>query len=259
MFLRLLNGINLAAIYIFQNCVDRGPAGGKCLLNQKESIITLTASNKSLIRWGDGESTILLGGDVFFQNNSLTLFRKFIKLVRGYNNNSPYLMAMPNNYLNSSKSELYSINKYRTWVKTRYVFQLLFPKSEIYLDSFIFREDSELSNEEIKALWRNEGTIIFVHSNYKYYYDFSAINPDKEVHYVPVYSANADILCDQVIREVIKLSGSASSNGKKVCALISAGPAGKIMVVRLAEAGVRALDMGHYFDYKFYGLKRGKK
>jgi hypothetical protein len=133
------------------------------------------------------------------------------------------------------------------------------PRPWLYLDSFIFREDSELTNDEIKTLWKDESVIIFVHSNYKYYVDFAAGYPDKKIHFISVYSANAASSFGRVINEAIKYSDIASANGQKACALISAGPAGKAMVVRMAEAGLRALDMGHYFDYKFYELRRERK
>lgn len=259
MFLKVLHGLNLAAMYLFSIASDRRASEYRNLLNQKESLRLLMSSKKSLIRWGDGESTILTGGNIHFQHNSPSLLIRLLKVVRDYKGDSPYLIAMPNKFISCSKSELVNINKYRMWAKTRYVFRFLFPENEIYLDAFVFREDSELSNDQIKLLWNEEDVIIFIHSNYKYYLDFAASVPDKQTHFIPVFSAGSASCCDRVIDEAKKISDKFAKTSMNVCALVSAGPAGKIMVAKMAMMGIRSLDMGHYFDYKFYDLKREKK
>ena len=259
MFLKVLQVFNLAAMYLFKIGHDRGPSECCSLLNQQESLLALTSSKKSLIRWGDGESTILTGGSVYFQNNSSRLLVRILKIVVSYGSDSPYLIAMPNEYLKCTKGELLERRKYRMWMKTRYVFRTLFPKNQTYLDAFLFREDSELSNEQIGLLWKDEDVVLFVHSNYKYYRDFAASVPDKETSYIPVFSADSDSCHSRVLEDVEKIASEARGRSKTVCALVSAGPAGKVMVARMAEMGVRSLDMGHYFDYKFYNLRRDKK
>jgi len=259
MLLKVLHGLNLAAMYIFTMGPDRKLSERRGLLNQQESLLTLISSKKSLIRWGDGESTILTGGNIHFQQNSPSLLVRILKIVLGYKSDCPYLIAMPNKYLKYDKNELIGIKKYRMWAKTRYVFRLFFPKNETYLDAFLFREDSELSNDQIKLLWRDEDAVIFIHSNYKYYRDFADSIPDKETHFIPVFSAGSASCHRRVLEEAKKISEKVMKDSRSVCALVSAGPAGKVMVAEMAKLGIRSLDMGHYFDYKFYDLRRENK
>ncbi len=226
-------------------------------LTQKESIQELISSNKSLIRWGDGESSILMGGDLYFQKNSHTL-RKYLNCaVKEYTENSDYLIAVPAQFLTCTNYDLKISGKYRLWMKTRYVFKFFFRKSDNkFLDAFIFREDSSLDNKLIERLWSSEKVIFFVHNNYKYYVDFKKNNPDKKVYFIGINSANSFAQMNKSIRKIISINKKHNFKKESFCCLISAGPAAKAYVIELSRIGFKSLDMGHYFDYKFYNIRR---
>ena len=174
-------------------------------LEQQDSILKILKSDKSLIRWGDGESSILTGGNLYFQKNSLNLLFDFWMIIKKYDKNSKYLIATPNYFIQTTKQELKKEKKYKMWNYTRFVFALYFKKKEIqYLDSFIFREDTFISNTEIEKIWENYFNIFFIHSNFKYFKDFEDKNPNKNIIFIKINGANAYPMKREVIDKVEK-------------------------------------------------------
>lgn len=235
---------------------DNNIPNKKIFLSQEESLNYLINSNKSLIRWGDGESAIFTGGNLYFQNNSLKLLIDFFKIVRNYKNNSQYLIALPNEFLINTKENLIETNKYKIWKFTRYIFNFFFKKDVIYLDSFMFREGTSLANQEIERLWLKERKIIFIHSNYKYYLDFKTKYKEKDIYFISVTSANSYSQKSKILKKVEEIFVSSDSQKNDFCIMVSSGPAGKTYVYELSKIGFKALDLGHYFDYKFYDIER---
>ena len=168
---------------------------------------------------------------------------------------------MPNEFLLQTKNQLKKRNKYNTWKYTRYVFDLYFKKQHIqYLDSFIFRENTTLDNDLIEKLWENEKVIFFIHNNYKYFIDFKKkYSGEKKIIFFQVTSANSFNQMNTIIHKINQKQQDLHVKKEDICILISAGPAGKAYVFELSENNYRILDMGHYFDYKFYGIRRHDK
>jgi len=218
-------------------------------LDQRQSLEILINSGKSLIRFGDGEATLLEGGDVYFQRNSQSLRRELASILKTYSEQSPYLVAIPHQQISGHKVQ-------PIWRKSQYIFHTHIGRDSrpIVLDAMMFREDTELNNHEIDRLWRSSSRIVFVHSNFKYFRDFASQYGIGRVEYVQVPSASSYAVVDQVIASVRNV---ASRDPLASVVLISAGPAGKIIAERCSRDGIRALDMGHYFDFKYYNLARG--
>ena len=257
--LSLMHLMNRVFALLHSAALDDGPKHGQ-FLSGEDSLEILLSSKKSLIRWGDGESTVLGGGSLYFQQNTWGLFSELKKISRAYDSKSPYLIAMPNDFLSQSRDELKKENKYRLWRFTRYIYDIYFGgKDCTYLDSFIFRENSKISNDRIKKLWENESNIVFVHNNYKYFTDFRQSNGDKKVSFVQISASNTYRQRQQVVSEVVSYITDSNTNKSDTCVLVSAGPAGKVFTHDLCLMGYRVLDMGHYFDYKFYDLARDGK
>jgi hypothetical protein len=257
--LKLFFILNKLFSFLYSLISDKKKKKG-IFLNQKETLNELLKTNKSFIRWGDGESKILIGGDLYFQSNSLSLFFEFIKIIKTYSSNSKFLIAMPNIFLNSTKYELLNKQKYKTWKLTRYIYEWYFINKESkILSAFIFRENSELTNQDIFKLWEKEEYIFFIHNNYKYYIDFCKKFSDKTVFFIEVTSANSFNKSNEILVSIINKIKDFSIENDNVCVLISSGPAAKPIVCRLTNMNIRALDTGHYFDYKFYDIKRANK
>jgi hypothetical protein len=220
-------------------------------LNQQQTLDYLSSSRKSLIRLGDGESTILTGGDLDFQKNCVDLWRRLRRIVSSYNDDSPYVIALPNKFLVESKASLKGMHKYRIWGKTRYVYDcLLSREGATYLDALSFRNESELTSGQIESLWIDEKRIFFIHNDYNHYANFRAAHSGAEVVFIEIKSANSYEDIESILELVSEQLQTRSWSSPECCALVSAGPTGKVLVFELSRLGCRALDMGHHFDHK---------
>lgn len=244
--------------FLYRSFFDKTEKRGT-FLSQKESLQVLIDSDKSLIRWGDGESIILTGGNLYFQENSFKLIKFFFEIVRGYNENSRYLIALPNEYLKNNKQYIEGVDGYRTWKYTRFVYSFFFKKEYTYLDAFMFRENTILENSEIEKLWLSKSNIFYIHNNFKYYHDFKNRYADKNIYFFQINNANAFAQSSKVLTAIQDILKANEIDKSDSVALISAGPASKVFVYSLSNIRIKSLDMGHYFDYKFYGIKRDNK
>lgn len=219
--------------------------------NEQNTINYLVKYRKSLIRWGDGETTIAMGGDIYFQRNNFKLFYEIRKILRNHDKKKSYVLAIPNRINKKSKK----------WDKTKILLSTLtcLHKNKYNHSSGIFREKTKLKNSEIELLWREEKSIIFVHSNYKYYYDFKLKYDNIKSYFVQVYSSNSFKIKNKIINEIYKIIKENSLDLDYLTIIICSGPLSKVLCYELSLNGLRCLDMGHYFDYKFYNLKRENK
>lgn len=229
------------------------------ILDQEASLAELFRTGKSLIRFGDGEATIMEGGHLYFQRNTPELMCRMRAIMKDYSRNSPYLIAVPPQVMLSFSESECAGKENKIWRKARYIFSSLLPESESppLLDAMMFREDSLLKNSDISKLWVAAETVYFVNSNYKYYTDFCTNSKRQNVRFVSIFGANAYANISKVISEITRHADSVAGGAATTIALISAGPAAKVIVAELAARGIRALDCGHYFDYKFYDIRRG--
>ncbi len=227
----------------------------ECIIGEEETIEHLLSTGKSLIRWGDGETSILLGRSLAFQSNSLSLMQYYRMIVKSYGVDSRYMLALPTKYLRMTGHKLQETGKRHQWHPTRYACNLFFPKGKVkYADAFIFREETSLANSEIEKLWVNSKHVILMHNNYKYFIDFAAKYPGIDCHFIPVLPCGAYGRAGEYMQNAFKSAKAFGLAETRV--LVSAGPAGKPIVFWLSQRGLISYDMGHYFDYKFYGLVR---
>lgn len=224
------------------------------ILSQKEGIEYLIKERKALIRWGDGETTIFAGGSINFQKNYYSLMFSFWDIVKNYSHNSLYILAIPKNIIESDNKE---IEKKDLWLLTKLIINSFFNANGLYLDSMMFREDSSLENKDIEKLWIDYKNIIFLHNNYKYYNDFKNKYHDKKIDFISVPSANSFEQNKKIINSINYI---VHENNGTTCILLSSGPSSKYIIKRIMNnSSIFCLDMGHYFDYKFYNIKRSKK
>ena len=238
--------------------IGQAPSLKGFVLSQEDSLKELLRSQKSLIRFGDGEATIMEGGHIYFQRNTPELARRVRDIMREYGPESPYLIAVPPETTMARKRREGDQDLSLLWRKARFVFSDLLPDPlpTPLLDAMIFREDSRLPNSEIAYLWAESETIYFVHSNYKYFSDFNATLTDRDVRFVNLYGANAYRNIERVLSDITQHAETLEDATTSAVALVSGGPAGKVIVAELAARGLRAIDCGHYFDYKYYDLRR---
>lgn len=219
----------------------------------------LLSSGKSLIRFGDGEVFHYYQYEVAaflknqtYQGYNSKLTEELRKIVNEINNDSSYalaihLTAISMNNLDNLKSGLYSLHYLQ-----RYFFKKeLLPKFGMtYLDVLAFRPESKLSNDYISKLWNNRDVVI-VNSDEIIYSKFRTNHNSGKTFWVKIPSTNAYSRIDSIITETVK----SLSKDKTRVILVAAGAAGKAIVYRLSKLDYISYDLGHYFDWKFQGLK----
>lgn len=213
--------------------------------------VDLILQSKSLIRFGDGEFGIYRQKDIHYQKWSEELQHDFESIKKTFEENGnrcPYLLAVPKKYMQCSSGELCQKRVLASsWAESRLFFKRNFNLTVTYGDSFLF----EKANVSIYSrLWENsldKRTIIFVHNNPLYAEQF-AKRYHREVKFVQCPSKDAYSVVDNMLNQILEIISSNSLSTSSVQLVISAGPAGKVLVYKLAYMGYSCIDAGHCWD-----------
>lgn len=223
-------------------------------LNHADSVQQLQAEIKSVIRWGDGESLVLQGGDIYFQPFSLELRARLLEIIKNYNENCGYYLAVPTQYLTSSSKRLRATrrgksNDFAIWRVSRYVHWRCFPKNIRYLDAFLFKGATEEQLKEVTKILSAFSTFVVVSSevdnvetfftkNLKYTSCTKITIPAKDA-----FESYGEIL--NAVQK--KLDGFSGVNQEEILILLSAGPCAKVLAYDLTSRGYTAFDVGKLF------------
>lgn len=217
-------------------------------LDPGKTVDIILQQHKSVIRFGDGEFNILDKKNVSYQIYSKSLRIELQKCIDFYIDNEmnvSYILCMPREFLNCSGMKiLHSVQYFKSWSFSRYYFNKKYDKAITYGDAFLF------SNENINyydKIWKNgEVTeIVFIHNDKKYADRFSD-KYKKKVYFISIPDQNSFEIIDDIILKVKNVINK--HNKLHMMVLISAGPCGKIIVRRLSEYGIWAIDTGHCWD-----------
>lgn len=218
------------------------------ILSSEETVKCVLNQNKSIIRLGDGEFNILKGKDISYQKYSISLEKDIKKILKEYFKNSKeckYLLCVPKFFMNSNGIKLIKKRVYvSSWSYSRKIFQKEFPQDIVYGDAFLFAKQNKKNYEEI---WKmaNKSKCIFIHNNEKYAKDFEK-RYKIPTSFIKIEAKNAYEEIEKIRKEIIqKIEGI---NKDDIMVIISAGPAGKVLVYDLANEGILAIDAGHCWD-----------
>ena len=206
---------------------------------------------KSLIRFGDGEFGIYAERDIHYQPFSSKLKGEFEQIKHTYEhegNDCRFILAVPKKFMQCSGVELGKKRVFvSSWSDSRLFFKKHFNRTLVYGDAFLF----EKRNKEIYSrIWSQPGdnrTILFVHNNEKYAEYFEQTY-NREVIFLqcPPYDAFSSV--DKILADVILKINEEGLHPSDVQIVISAGPAGKVLVYNLSKAGFQCIDAGHCWD-----------
>ncbi|MGQ4497576.1 GT-D fold domain-containing glycosyltransferase [Vibrio parahaemolyticus] len=205
-------------------------------------LVSIAIKNrKSIIRYGDGEFSILNGKDIYYQDYSEQLKAELNEISCSYLNDSKccnYILCMPKQFLVCSGLDLLKNKEYiGSWSLTRKIFKKQYDKSITYGDSFLFMaENIDCYNE----LWKDAKTIIFVHNNDKYMKNFH----NRHVEYIKVPPNNAYSCKDSILSDIKDII----TDKDNTVILISAEPTAKCIAYDLSSNGYWVIDTGHCWD-----------
>jgi hypothetical protein len=223
------------------------------ILSKKDTVAF--ANNKSLIRFGDGETIIISGGGIHYQSANKRLADELAQTVQEYIGQAAPrggvkygytgIVCMPKEFLELSPLGMISnlsSNKY--WVGFRRFFKDNWDKKVVYGNSFVFAKNNE---PYYRLLWAEKKYIVFVHND-KVYADNFADRYEIHTDFVYVPPENAYESIDRTFLEVTEFVENSEYDIHDIAVLISAGPAGKALAVRLSKRGIQAIDAGHCWD-----------
>lgn len=221
------------------------------------SIDFLISSNKSLIRFGDGEVFHYLDSDIKAfrkgqaqQKKHTNLTNELKEIILDYSPSSGYALAVNATLLQMSDLDNLKTGLYSLHYQQRYFFKkFLINKSGVtFLDSMLFRPESNLPNSIIEKLWLNKN-VILIHNNSYVFKLFQKKYPSFTMFFIKVPKIDAYRRIEQTMK---KIHSVVEKNDKeKLIVLVSAGVAAKAIVYRLSKENIVSYDTGHYFEWKF--------
>lgn len=225
-------------------------------LSSEESIQLLLQSKKSLIRFGNGESEIIVGLDMGTQEYNKKLAQLLKEIIKNYNSECNYLLALTNWNLKKSVKQLKKENKFRLWRYMRYVFwRLKINKISMpFLETDMFRTGVVgLPISQIEKLWSDRRYIIIVHNTEEYYNWFKNKYSDRIVYFVQIPDKNFFSVLENTQSQIEQIIDSNRLNKKDLVVLISAGPGGKVLCYRLCQSdnAYTCYDMGNFFHMHY--------
>ncbi|EPZ0458237.1 GT-D fold domain-containing glycosyltransferase [Bacillus cereus] len=215
------------------------------LLNTDETVNYVKNSNKSIIRFGDGEFNILMGRGISYQSFNPELQKDLFEIIDnyplGYKNN--YLLCMPTPFFKCNGLKLLKKREYvASWATSRRAFKEKYDNGSTYGDAFVFANGNK---EYYKLLWEAKKIVIFVHNDEKYAKAFNR-EYQKTTIFVKIPPKDAYEQKELILSNILK----EGKNYKKeeILILISAGPCGKVLVKKLSDLDLIAYDTGHCWD-----------
>lgn len=226
-------------------------SGVKCKILDAEQTVNEILSGKSLIRFGDGEFGIYSGRDIHYQPYSNELRKEFDAIKQDFEIdgvNCRYILAVPKKYMQCSGLELGNKRVLvSSWSDSRLFFKKNFNRELIYGDSFLFEKRNKHIYSKLWTQSEDKRKILFIHNNPEYAESFGkAYNRDVIFYQCPSYDSFRFI--DTMLSDIILKIAGHQLNREDVQIVISAGPAGKVLVFHLSKAGYQCIDAGHCWD-----------
>jgi len=225
-------------------CLSFFPLKGH-FLSSKETIDYVYDKNKSIIRLGDGEFNIILGGKVHYQDYNPELQKEMLQIIKQYTMDSPYLLCVPYKYFSNSNLVLNKRVLISCWSTSKQTFKKYIKKDVFYGDAFVFSKNN--SRNTYQRIWEKYSAIILVHNNKKYLKELFDLKKQR-CFFVEVPSKNSYDFINKIEQEIKKTYEINNLSRKNTVVLLSAGPTAKVLVYRLSLKGYKMIDCGHVWD-----------
>jgi len=207
----------------------------------------LIEKNKSLIRWGDGDSIIVTGFPNTVEEYNVELVDDLKRIILNYDTDeSPYLLAIPIAPLKDSFFRLFISGRLSIWYKTRYVFnKYLSNKSNyIFADSHLFRVEGKPNYSEFSKLLVKKD-VILVHPSSEFFDKFKLLFSEiaNKFIFVQIPSSGAYKSHKLIIEEIDSLVRAEKISLESLVVFITAGNTSRILVDKMSH-NFRTYDLG---------------
>ncbi len=207
---------------------------------QPDEISNLVSSGKSIIRFGDGEIYLLNYGDIPFAKSTKKIRDGFWKIIKSYDNSSPYVIALNPIPLQCPNKFLLSKNLLTCWLPSKVCYNLYFNKQASYADAAMFYYRSTIKKYFEKYFLTKK--LMFVGN--KKQIDFLKNNKNLTLQfnkYIEVPETGAQFHVENIKNDILnQISGFMND----WVVLVSFGPSAKVVAYELSLVGVQVIDVG---------------
>ncbi len=240
----------------YEQGIKRTPTVISC----EDSIEELLNSQKSIIRYGDGEFNIIKGKSIRFQEYNYNLKKELENLLLIQDDN--IMVAIPDSFGNLSEhSKFAQIFWERYMVENRTFLYRRLNFTKKYYDAFVSRsyleylnnKDHTLLFKKLKEIWNNKDIVLVEGEFSRLGYNNDLFNNTKSIKRIICPAENAYNVIDKIINKCQNFS-----NDKLF--IVALGPTATVLAYKLHKLGYRALDLGHIdIEYEWFLRKATKK
>lgn len=219
----------------------------------KEGPITLSPAEamsrfRAIVRWGDGETQLVLGRNIGYQEASKEIGRELRMVLRS--RRPDMLLCVPPALIDlSNQKQRVPAREQRIWFKTLILIRFFTKGRKFVGDAFMFRMETEFSGwKYLKIVLRESSGIIIVSSEQEDLVRLEGEAGTANIAQVLVPSRHAFSQRESVLEEIYSLL----QDGGFDTVLFSAGPLSKILILELTNCtadDVRLIDTGHLFAH----------
>ena len=212
----------------------------------------LIQQRKSMVRWGDGEISLIHRVSIGYQEYSPELATELERILTSDNNR--LLIASPNRFVTAPLFQLLKNNKLRIWMRSRAFFIRYRHRLANSADAFGFRSESCFSYLPVlRELCGNYHRVVVVSSNQQSEALLrETLGYQGEFAHVAAQSKNTFTNVPVILKNIERYE---SGSSLIICAC---GPASKILVDQLSALNFQCIDVGHLFDHFANNLIRNR-
>lgn len=217
---------------------------------EPDPIGRLLASGRSLIRWGDGETRVLLGGDIVFQRSHPSLRRTLLRILTTPADEPAFELGLPAQPF-LPEPAFRALRQPRVWRETRRTLPLFLDPDRLAtgttIESHSFRTSSETGPGQQPLdpapLLGGTGRFVLVASE-KVIERTRQAFPEHDIRTVAIPPKDAYASLPDTLAELDRIYTTRPFD-ERTPTIVSAGPAGKALVH--ARSGRWTLyDLGHF-------------
>ncbi len=231
--------------------------GVKANIKSPEETVEEINKGRSLIRFGDGEFGIFRNKSIHYQDWSPELRERFEMIKRDFEeqgDNCPYLLTVQKCFICVNSLRLLKKRVYVScWSQTRYDFKKNFNHDLTYGETLLFEKGK---SHVYGKIWTHEScppNIIFVHNDEKYAKFFEQTY-HKNTFFVKCPPKHAFSKLDEMEKEIQAIIDENGWEKDQVMIVMSAGPAGKVIIYDFSKQGYHCVDTGHCWDDPLEGI-----
>ena len=199
-------------------------------------------SGKSFIRIGDGETGIINGtGPLFYQKREKQLVEMLKEMVRNYRSSSPYILGLPQEFINESNHALRARDRFYCYYQAKVTTSILFPKDVWYGDTIMFYYGDTFFKIFIDYIADKK---VFLVSKKETIQKWSKVStPFSSITYFEGPEQDAFSVYGTLIKEIEK--EIAKEKGVSIpVILFSLGPTSKALAYHFSQQGITCYDLG---------------